>query len=50
MNLSQDKEKVFCHKCQEWIDLLMATYYDEDEVRCLNCNEVLGYMWDLDES
>ena len=47
MNLSKDKERVFCHKCNKWLDIFTETYPDGDMILCLIDDELLGYKWDL---
>ena len=47
MNLKYPK--IFCHTCGKWIDIRTNTYYPEPEVRCLNCDTLLGYDWDIQE-
>ena len=49
MNYSKDTEKVFCHICHKWIDIRTNTYIDDAQVKCLECDAMLGYTHDRPE-
>ena len=47
MNLSQDKQKIFCHICNKWVDKFTEIYLDDSQVKCLICDILLGYTHDF---
>ena len=49
MNLSQDRQKVFCHEEHRWICLRAEIYVDGNVIRCLKDDAHLGFTHDLPE-
>lgn len=49
MNLSSDKEKIFCHICNKWQEKRTDIYIADREVRCLTCDTLLGYTHDFSD-
>ena len=47
MNLSEDKQEIFCHICNEWVDKFTDIYLEDNQVKCLCCDALLGYTHDL---
>ena len=49
MNYNKETQEVNCHICNKWIDIRTNTYIVDTQVRCLECDAVLGYKKDLPE-
>jgi len=49
MNLSKDKQRVYCHECCFWQNIYTDVKAEGDNILCLDCNAHLGYIWDLPE-
>lgn len=52
MLLNQDKTEVHCQVCNAWKDLMTATLWflrDDEvmEIRCIDCDTLLGYDYDI---
>lgn len=47
MNLSKDGKWVYCHICNKDTRITTQCYFYNNEIRCLECDTVLGYIWDL---
>ena len=42
-------EEIHCHKCNTWKDARMGTYLIGEQVKCIECDELLGYDHDWKE-
>lgn len=49
MNLSKNRQEVFCHICNRWLIIRTETYLNNESILCLECDACLGYTWDLPE-
>lgn len=49
MNLSKNKQEVWCHLCNRWLIIRAETYLVDDSILCLIDDVHLGYAWDLPE-
>lgn len=49
MRLNKEKDKAYCPVCKTWKSLLTEVINPEPEWKCLDCDSLLGYNWDLEE-
>lgn len=47
MNLSSSRKWVTCHVCNKNKRIGINTYLAGEEVKCLDCQVTLGYIWDI---
>jgi hypothetical protein len=51
MNVSKEHGEhiIHCHICPKYCILRQECYVHGEEIRCLKCDTVLGYTWDIPE-
>ena len=49
MNINKDKTEIFCHICNNWKDKHTEIYFEDNQVKCLDCDILLGYTHDFSD-